>query len=809
MPAPSGVGKVFGHYRLIEQIGAGGMGVVYRAQDEQLRRDVAVKILSHDLFSDPARRERLRREALAVGRLNHPNIAMAFDFGQQDGIDYLVTEYIPGINLDEKIGGQALPQKMVLELGIQLMSGLEAAHRAEVIHRDLKPGNIRINRDEQLKVLDFGLAKMIGPIDESAETTNLDSQISVSGTLPYIAPELLRAEPADARADIWAAGAVLYEMATGKRAFPDRQPSLVIDAILHYDPVRPTLINPNVPAGLETVILKALDRDPNRRYQTARELRVDLVRLLSGEEIAGDLKRTGSGETAVPVVLPPGHMDLRIWRWPIIALAVLLVVAAAGTGVWRNIRPAGNGRAIHSIAVLPFTDLSPGGGQQYFADGMTEELINDLSRISALRVISRTSAMQYRNVHKPVSEIARELNVDGVVEGTVQRSEGRVKVSADLVNAREDRSLWGHSYESDMRDVLSLQSEIAQAIAGEIQVQLSPAESALLARKRTVNPQAYETYLHALYLWNKRTPDGLRSALVEFRKAIDQDPTSALSWAGLADCYALLSSWDEVAPRDAMPLAEAAAQKALQLDNSLAQAHASLAITKWTYDWDRAGAGEEFARAVELNPNYAVGHEWYGLYLSYTGQFDRALRVMQRAHELDPLSLVIRVNVARCYYYSRQYGTAVNMLKKLEQEEPQSWIVPAMLGLTYLAEGTLDDAIRELENARRLSPSAPLILGLLGDTYGRAGRRDSALQIAGDLDSLSLSRYVPPVYSALVYMGMGDKARAFAFLDKAYADRSEWMMELEVEPEFDPLRADPRFRSLLQRVAERAADSPE
>jgi len=800
--APPTIGQVFGHYRLIEQVGAGGMGVVFRAVDEQLQRDVAVKVLPHGLLSDPATRERFRKEALAIGRLNHPNIAMAFDFGEENGVDYLVTEFIPGITLDDKLREQALPQSTVLELGIQLLSGLEAAHRAGVIHRDLKPGNIRIHQDGHLKILDFGLAKIIGPIDATAETSGLEEKLSVSGTLPYMAPELLRAQPADARADVWAAGTVLYEMATGKRAFPDKQATLVIDAILHYDPVRPTLLNPQITPALETVILKALDRDPDQRYQTARELRTDLIRVQAGSNLEIAVQpATGS------VLTRPD--EKRLWRWITAAIAALLVIAVAGVVAWRRMVATSDSGAIRSIAVLPFTDFTPTvGTQEYFADGVTEELINDLSGISALRVISRNSVMNYKNVHKPLPEIARELNVDAVVEGTVQRSGDRVKISADLVNARQDRNLWGHSYQGDLRDVLNLQSEVAQAIASEIKVQLSPRESAALSKRQAVNPQAYETYLHGLYLWNKRTPEDLHNALAEFKKAIDEDPTSALAWAGLADSYTLLVSDGELPPREGMPLAEAAARKALQLDDSLAQAHAAFAITLFTYEWDNAGAGKEFERAIALNPNYAVGHAWYGLYLNYNGRFAEALREMQRAHELDPLSVVIRLNVARCSYFSRQYSTAIRQMKSLEAQEPQSWVVAAVLGQAEVAAGNLNDAQQTLEHARKLSPESLLSIGVLGDAYGRAGKRDQALAMAAQLDNLAHTRYISPIYSALVYMGMGDKTRAFELLDKAFEERSEWMMELKVEPEFDPLRSDPRFQSLIERVSKAAGQAP-
>jgi tetratricopeptide (TPR) repeat protein len=398
--------------------------------------------------------------------------------------------------------------------------------------------------------------------------------------------------------------------------------------------------------------------------------------------------------------------------------------------------------------------------------------------------------------------------VDAVVEGSVQRLGDRVKISADLVDARQDRNLWGHSYQGDLRDVLSLESEVAQAIAGGIQVHLSAEESANLSRRQVVNPGAYETYLHALYLWNRRSPEDLRGALAEFKKAIDQDPTSALAWAGLADTYTLLVSASELSPEEGMPLAESAAKKALQLDDSLAQAHASLGIVEWTYQWEGTRAAEEFARAIALDPSYAVAREWYGVVLGHLGRSSEAMEQLQRSRELDPFSVRVPVNIARLYYFSREYPVAIDMLKKLKQNEPQAWEVPAILGQAYLASGRLEDAIQELDHARSMAPSAIRNLGVLGDAYGRAGKRDDALAIAAELDSMSRTRYISPVFSALVSMGMGDKTRAFALLDKAYEERSEWMMVLKTEPEFDPLRGDPRFQALIDKVERAAGRAP-
>ncbi|MGH9702963.1 MAG: TPR end-of-group domain-containing protein, partial [Candidatus Acidiferrales bacterium] len=495
-------------------------------------------------------------------------------------------------------------------------------------------------------------------------------------------------------------------------------------------------------------------------------------------------------------------------------IGIPLAAIAAAVFAWQALHlrsrifgPAGP-RPIHSIAVLPLENLSADPQQEYFADGMTEALTNDLSKIGALRVISRTSAMLYKNAHKPLPQIARELNVDAVVEGSVERVGDRVKINARLTEASEDRNLWTNSYQRDMSDVLTLQSDVAAAIAAEIRVQLTPRESAGLAKSHPVNPKSYEAYLLGRYLWNKRTPEDLKAAVAEFKKAISLDPASALAWAGLADGYNLLEDQAVMPAREAMPLSEAAARKAISLDDSLAEPHASLASVEWNYDWDLDAAGKEFARAIDLNPNYASAREWHGLYLAQgVGRFDEAIEELERAQQLDPLSPVIEANVGRSYYYAHRYQKAADFLEQFSARHPDFWIAHALLGQTYLVMGRLPDAIRELEKARSLSPESARNLGTLGDAYGRAGRRADALKLAAELAERSKSGYVSPIYSAEIYMGIGDRAQALAFLEKAFGDRSDWMPQLKFEPEFDLMRDDPRFQALLRRVVPRAGAS--
>jgi serine/threonine protein kinase/tetratricopeptide (TPR) repeat protein len=786
---------IAGRFRIIRYIADGGMGTVYEAEDLTLNDRVALKTIRPEIVSDRKTAERFKREILLGKKVTHPNVCRVYDLGVHrsesgDEFLFLTMQFLPGETLAARIKRGPMPVTEALPLIEDITDALAAAHQAEVIHRDFKSGNvILVNGRSRTSaiVTDFGLARSVR--DDSSKT-----HIDMAGTVDYMAPEQIRGEEITPLVDIYALGVVMYEMVTGQRPFSGDSRMAVALKQLNDEPRAPRDVVPELGANWNDAILGCLRKRPHERFQSAAEVKDALLK---------------------GVAKPPKRREVRASKLMLLP-ALALVVLAIGAWFWfRHHRAAisasqqpGISEPVKSIAVLPLTSNFADPEQAYFADGMTQELIDSLSRITALRVISRTSVMAYKDSHKPLAEIARELNVDVVVEGTVERANGQVRISADLVDARADRSFWAHSYEGNLRDVLSLQSEVAQAIANEIRVQVLPGESAAFSKKRSVDPQSYETYLRALYLLNKRTPEALRSALREFQKAIDQDPTSALAWAGLADSYTLLGSQGEVPPREVMPMAEAAAKKALQLDNSLAQAHASLAIIDWTYEWDSDGAKEQFTRAIALNPSYATAHAWYGLYLNYTGKFADALQEMQRAQQLDPLSVNIRLNVGRCYYFSRNYDTAIEKLNQVEREEPDSWIVSTVLGRTYLVKNSLEQAIQKLDYARTLSPMASLNLGILGDAYGRAGQKKSALQVIDELEGLSHTRYVPPIYSALVYMGMGDKARAFAFLDKAYSERSEWMVELNGEPEFDPIRGDPQFQALLRRVAE-ARSNPE
>lgn len=743
-------GQVFGHYRLIEKIGAGGMGVVFRAHDEQLRRDVAVKILPHDLFSDAASRERFRKEALAVGRLNHPNIAMAFDFGEQNGVDYLVTEYIPGINLDEKIGKQPLPQKTVLELGIQILSGLEAAHRENVVHRDLKPGNIRLNRDGQVKILDFGLAKLTEPFDENADTVNLTGSVSVSGTLPYMAPELLRAEEADARADIWAAGAVLYEMATGRRAFPDRQPSLVIDAILHYDPVRPTLINKKLTASLEAVILKALDRDPDRRYQSAREFRVDLQRLLAGGEIATDtLRQSQVVEVAA---------NRRRQKFVLAFLLVLLLGLLIGYFVKQWHPPSSGHQKI--LAVLPIETVGQDAATNALGLGLTETLTAKLVQASDNTSIQVVSPRDLRDQKVKTAEDARrEFGTNYVLESSLQRSGQTMRINCYLVDSRTHRQLAARTIEAGTGDAFKLQDQVVNAALDMLPATINGSQRQALVTHQDTQPTAYEAYIRGRgYLLEYEKPENIDNAIMEFQQALKVDPKYAAAYAGLGRAY-LIGFRQLNKSKDWLSRASENCDTALALSSQSADAYACLGEVLKTeghyseaakqfqraVDLDStsddaligladsyqklgnvAAAEQSYRKAITLRPSYWAVYSWLGTFYFAQARYQEAADMFRKVNDLAPDNYRGYYDLGAVLLLQNLYDESISASKRSIELRPnlEAYV---NLGAAYFLQHKFDDAATAFQSGLALDKSEPVNWGNLGDAlYWNPKRRSEA-----------------------------------------------------------------------------------
>lgn len=778
-------GGFLGHYRVFERVGEGGMGVVYRAHDERLGRDVAIKVLPASTLHDEIARKRFHKEARVLAKLNHPNVATVYDFDSQDGVDFIVVEFVPGETLTSKLAGRALPQSEVLRLGLQLAEGLAYAHEAGVLHRDLKPGNLQLTPDGRLKILDFGLAQL----STSGATTESVADLQCAGTLLYAAPEQLRGEPASVRSDIYSAGAVLYEMCTGRRTFGEGPAFRAMHSILHEMPMLPRELNSKISPQLEQIVLKCLDKDPNSRYQSAVELAVDLRRLSLP---------SSSGQ-----IIPYQSKGAR-WRkvrMTIIGSVLLLGVLLGLNSSWvKQLAARSNGQAIKSLAVLPLKNFSGNADQDYFADGMTEELITDLAQIRAVRVISRTSAMNYKGSSKSLPQIARELNVDAVLEGSVERFQNRVRITAQLIQARGDRHLWAKSYDRNIDDVLVLQGEVARAIASEIQIKLSAEELRRLSKPGAVNPQAHEDYLRGRYYWNKRTKEGVEQSIDYLQKAIREDPEYAIAYAALADSYHLLPDLAGSDPRDSFQKARTAALKALDLDPSTAEAHAALASVKEDYDWDWSGAERDYQQAIELNPGLGIIHAQYSNLLAETGRISEALPEAKQALQLDPLSSFVNSNLASMLYFAGSYDEAIAQSRKTLDLDSANARAYRNLGRIYTAQGSYEKAIPEFQKAIELSPGTPEYLAELGYAFAMSGNRKEAETILRQIENSVQHGEASSYQLAVVYAGMRDKNRAFEFLNKALPERAAGLSYLKVTPIFAQLRSEPDFQAILHQI---------
>jgi serine/threonine-protein kinase len=758
-------GTRVGPYEVMDLVGEGGMGQVYRGRDPRLARDIAIKVLSKDSAGDAEAITRFEREARAIAALSHPNIVAVHDFGKHDGTFYVVTELLEGGTLREELERAPLTWRRAVEIAADVAEGLSAAHAKSIVHRDLKPENIFITVDGRVKILDFGLAQT-DPILAQGDETNIpttkwfqtDPGVIV-GTLGYMAPEQLRGESVDPTADIFALGCILFEMITAQKAFHRESGAATIAAILKEDLPR-AILSASVPAEIRHLIEGCVQKEASARFQSARDLSLTLRAL-------------GSSSTGMTADLLAGIAKRRTKK------------------------------AIDSIAVLPLANASNDPNIDYLSDGITDGVINRLSQLPKLKVMARSTVFRFKGRDADPQHVGRELRVRAVLSGRMRQLGERLVISVELVDATDGSQLWGETYNRDLSDIVKLQEELTHDIGEKLRVKLTGAEKKKLRKRHTENSEAYHLYLKGRYHWNRRNEESLKRGISYFREAIDADPTFASAYAGLADSFLTLGTNVPLAPREVMPKAKAAAEKALELDSSLAEAWAATAAVRWWFEWDWSGAEEAYRRAIELNPNYAMAHDGYAMLLCARGRFDEAIEQCTKATELDPLSLIIGVHAGWPFYFARDYESATRRFRKaLDLDEhfipAHGWLGMA-LGQQHRYNDSLDAFRRALEVDR-----IPILLAMLAHTNAIAGHRDDALRLLDSLRTEAASRYISPYDIAVIHAGLGDKSAALAELQHAYEDRSAWMVFLTVDPRLDSLRAEPAFRELVTRLSSRA-----
>lgn len=819
------IGSLLDRYRIVSKIGAGGMGEVFLAEDTKLGRKVALKLLPGEVAANEDRMRRFEQEARLAATLNHPNIAHIYEIGESNGVNFIAMEHIDGQTLPEFLKESQPGLSKIIGLLQQVAEAVAKAHAAGILHRDLKPDNIMVTVDGHAKVLDFGLAKLVVPavMDPTGSSSMAETEFDRGGTLPgtvmgtsgYMSPEQARGKTAeiDSRSDIFSFGCILFEALTGRRAFQGED---AIDTLIKVvgEPA-PSLssINPNLPDEVERIVRLCLAKDPEDRYQSIKDVAIELRDFRRGLTADGE---PGSLISSLPArqTNPPalrsetqGGSGIRGWsRWNKLALAAVITAAVIASGIWFFAGRAPNASQVESLAVMPFVNEAGSADMDYLSDGITEGLINSLSRLPNLSVKARASVFRYKGMNAEPQQVGSELNVQAILTGRlVQRGEV-IMLSLDLVDTNTGNQIWGEKYERKMSEIAMLEGEIARDVSGKLRGKLTSADEQRLSNPQTRNAEAYQLYQKGRFHWNKRTVPDITKSVEYFQAAIDHDPRYALAYAGLADAYVVLPAYLPAASHDAYPKARSAARRATELDESLAEAHAALAVVLHEYDWKFVESEKEFRRAIELNPNYATAHHWYAEYLLNMGRFDEALAEIKLAQTLDPLSLIINTAVGTFLTARGEYDLAVAQLKKAIEIDPNFARAHFRLANAYESQGLFEEAAAEYEKqailagrppAEAVAESRALIESF--KTSGANGYWRKLIETGEKRLALKSADAPPPLILATYYAQIGDKDNAIAQLEKSYAQREPGILRLNLRT-LDPIRSDPRFQDLQKRI---------